>query len=110
MTTTTPQVTESDLAELVRRIVDAVHPLRIILFGSAARGEMTADSDVDVVVEMPEGTEKLPTGMYLHRQMIGSGLAVDFVVLTKGELERYGHVPGMIYRQVLREGKTIYAA
>lgn len=104
------EITELEATELVRRIVDAVHPLRIILFGSAARGEMTQDSDVDVVVVMPEGTDTLQTAMYLHQQMMGLALAVDFVVMAEGDLERYGHVPGMIYRRVLQEGKTIYAA
>lgn len=110
MSTATREVTDSELAELVRRVVEAVHPLRIILFGSAARGEMDGDSDVDVVVEMPGGTPTLQTSMDLHRRMIGLPLPVDFVVIAEGELERYGHVPGMIYKRVLQEGKTIYAA
>ena len=44
------------LEEMVRRIVGAVHPVRIILFGSAARGQMGSDSDLDVLVVMPDGT------------------------------------------------------
>ena len=44
------QPDQAKLDELVRRIVEAVHPLRIILFGSAARGDWTEDSDVDVLV------------------------------------------------------------
>jgi len=42
------QPDEEKLQELVNRIVEAVHPLRIILFGSAARGDMTPDSGVAV--------------------------------------------------------------
>lgn len=104
----TAQVPAGELEELVRRIVAAVAPLRIILFGSAARGEMTADSDVDVAVVMPEGTDRLSTTMELHRRMLGRGLPVDIVVLTEGELERYAHVPGLIYRWVAQGGRTIY--
>jgi len=40
---------------LVSQIVEAVHPLRIILFGSAARGDMRPDSDIDLLIVMPEG-------------------------------------------------------
>ena len=40
------------LDALVGRIVEAVHPRRIILFGSAARNEMRPDSDLDVLVVM----------------------------------------------------------
>ncbi|MBI3302725.1 MAG: nucleotidyltransferase domain-containing protein [Deltaproteobacteria bacterium] len=46
------------LKELVQRIVKAVHPIRIILFGSAARGEMGPNSDLDVLVVMPEGIHR----------------------------------------------------
>ena len=49
-----PEVIE----QLVRRIIELVHPLRIILFGSAARGEMESDSDIDVLVVMPEGVHQ----------------------------------------------------
>lgn len=38
------------LAEIVRRIVAAAHPLRIMLFGSAARGETGSNSDFDLLV------------------------------------------------------------
>ena len=55
------QPDQQALDELVTRIVEAVHPLKIILFGSAARGEMGPDSDVDVMVVMPEGTHRLDT-------------------------------------------------
>jgi len=43
---------------LVRSIVDAVHPLKIVLFGSAVRGEMAPNSDIDVLVVMPEGDHR----------------------------------------------------
>ena len=53
--------------DLVRRIVDAVHPLRIILFGSATRGEMGADSDLDVLIVMPEGIHRRRTAQDVHQ-------------------------------------------
>ena len=41
------------LDELVRRTVQAVHPVQIILFGSAARGDMGPNSDLDTLVVVP---------------------------------------------------------
>ncbi len=52
------QTIESIQQEVVDRIVRAVNPLRIILFGSAAKGEMKAGSDLDVLVVMSEGTHR----------------------------------------------------
>jgi uncharacterized protein len=104
------QPDEAKLDELVRRIVEAVHPLRIILFGSAARGEMTPDSDVDVLVVMPEGTHRRQTAQVLYGRMYRLGTPVDILVATDGDLERYGGNPGLVYRTVLGEGRVLYAA
>jgi len=97
--------------ELVRRIVEAVHPLRIILFGSAARGDMGPDSDVDVLVVVPEGTHRRHTAQFLHTRFAGLGLSfgVDVIVATPEDLERYKDDIGFIYHTVLQEGKLIYA-
>jgi predicted nucleotidyltransferase len=98
------------LNELVQRIVDAVHPLKIILFGSAARGEMGPESDVDVLVVMPDGTNRRHTSQYLHTQMLGIGMPVDILVATDNDLERFRDNIGLVYRTVLTEGRDLYAA
>src|ERR1700682_663140 len=38
------------LREIVRRLADAYHPLKIYLFGSKARGTAGPDSDYDILV------------------------------------------------------------
>jgi predicted nucleotidyltransferase len=103
---------QEQLDELVRRIVEAVHPLRIIVFGSAARGEMRPDSDVDLLVVMPEGTHRRRTAQDLRMLLFESGypLAVDVVVAVPGDMDEYGDDIGYIYHTVLREGKEMYAA
>jgi len=95
---------------LTSRIVNAVHPLRIILFGSAARGEIGPDSDIDVLVVMPDGTHRLNTAQYLYRQLSGFGFPVDILVATPSVLEKHKDNIGLIYRTVLTEGKEIYVA
>lgn len=100
----------SVVGKLVRQIVDIVHPLRIILFGSAARGTMGPDSDIDLMVVMPEGTHRRQTAQKLYRDIEGLNVPFDVVVATPGDLARYGKSPGLIYREVLREGKEVYAA
>ena len=95
--------------ELINRIVSAAHPIRIILFGSAARGEMSPDSDIDVMVVMPEGTHRLNTTQYLYKRMLGFGYPVDIVVTTPSILEQHKTNIGLIYRTVLVEGKEVYA-
>jgi predicted nucleotidyltransferase len=96
--------------DLISRIVSAAHPIRIILFGSAARGEMNPNSDIDVMVVMPEGTHRLNTTQYLYKRMLGFGYPVDIVVTTPSILEQHKNNIGLIYRTVLAEGKEVYAS
>jgi uncharacterized protein len=98
------------LDQLVQGIVEAVHPLRIILFGSAARGEMKPDSDLDVLVVMPEGTHRRQTAQGIYRQLWGLGFAKDIVVVTEADLAQHQANPYMIFSNVLEEGKELYRA
>ena len=58
------EVHEKTIDVLVRRIVEEVHPIRIILFGSAARGNVEQDSDIDLLVVMPEGVQESVAGTF----------------------------------------------
>lgn len=97
------------LQEVVRRIVEAVHPEKVILFGSAARGEMGPDSDLDLLV-VKSGVNKKETCWSIRRQLAGLGIAKDVVVAHPEDLERYGNCPALVYYPALREGKVIYNA
>jgi predicted nucleotidyltransferase len=96
--------------ELVRRIVEAVHPRRVILFGSAARGEMGPNSDLDVLVIMPDGTHRRRTAQEVYRRMWGFGFAKDIVVVTESDVQEYGTNPYMIIKNALEEGRELYHA
>jgi uncharacterized protein len=96
------------LKQIVQRIVEAVHPLRIIMFGSAARGEMGRDSDLDLMVVMPDGTHRRHTAQFVYGKLGDIMLPKDIVVATVSDLETYGQTRGFIYREALREGKVLY--
>lgn len=96
------------LAEIVQRIVEAVHPLRIILFGSAARGEMGRDSDLDLMVVMPDGTHRRHTAQFLEGTLTGIMVPTDIIVATVSDLEQYRDSFGFIYREALRDGTALY--
>ena len=102
--------TPPPIEELVRRIVEGVHPQRIILFGSAARGDMRPDSDIDVLVVMPEGAHRRRTAQELHERLFGFPLPVDILVATPVDLEKHQDNLGLVYHRILREGREIYAA
>ncbi len=95
---------------LIQKIVEAVHPLKIILFGSYARDKANPDSDIDVLVVMPEGVHCRRTAQLLYRQIRGLGVPFDILVTTPTVLEKHKDNIGLIYRTVLKEGREIYAA
>jgi predicted nucleotidyltransferase len=51
--TTDSRSVDQIINEMTRRIVERFDPLQVILFGSHARGEAHADSDVDLLVVFP---------------------------------------------------------
>ena len=95
---------------LVRQIVAAVRPLRVVLFGSAARGDMGPDSDLDLLVVMPDGTHRRKTAQHLYRTLEAMGQPFDVIVATPSDLEKHKDNVGLIYRDILREGRDVYAA
>ena len=102
-------LTEEMLQEIVRRIVAAVQPEKIILFGSAAREEMGPDSDLDLLV-IKSCRNRRETARRIRRKLIGVGVPKDIIVATPEDIERYKDTIGFIYRPALREGKVLYAA
>jgi predicted nucleotidyltransferase len=104
----TGTVSESLLKEVVDRIVAAVHPRRIILFGSAARGQMGPHSDLDLLVVMPDGTHRGHTTEAIYLGLRGLRVATDVVVVTEGDIRDYGANPSLVLFPALREGKDLY--
>ena len=98
------------LEDIVRRVVEAAQPERIILFGSAARGEMGPDSDIDLLVIKKGKFNHVDLTTTIYRHLRGTDGAVDVVVVTPEEIELYGDSPYLVYYPALREGKVVYGA
>lgn len=98
------------LDEIVRRIVEVARPDRIILFGSAARGEMTPDSDVDLLVVKSGVPHRGRLAEDIYMRLSGVGIGVDVVVATPEDVEYLKDRVGSVIRPALRDGREIYAA
>ncbi len=107
---TRPRLNQTVLSELVQRIVEVVQPNRIILFGSAAKGQMGPNSDLDVLVVMPDGVHRRRTAQTIYRKLLGLGFAKDIVVATESDIRDYGDNPSLVLFPALREGKELYRA
>jgi predicted nucleotidyltransferase len=96
--------------EAARRIVDEAHPLRVVVFGSAARGVTGPNSDLDLLVVMSDGTDRLETAYRLHRSLRGLGCAADIVVVSESEVAALKDNPSLVIHTALTEGREVYRA
>ena len=95
------------LAEVIRRIVEVADPEKIILFGSAARGDMTRHSDLDLLI-IKEGGDALDLMGRIYMRLHGVGTAVDALVVAPEDVERYKNSHALVFRPALQEGRVIY--
>jgi predicted nucleotidyltransferase len=101
----------SVLQEIVSRLVPALEPEAVYLFGSRARKEYGPDSDIDILVVVP--ASELPgyeRDRIALRSLRGLGVAIDVIVLTREEFDRKREVVCSLPATVLREGMLLYAA
>ncbi len=98
------------LEEIVQRVVEVAEPDRIILFGSAARGELGRDSDVDLLVVKSDVEHRRRLAQKIHLNMFGVEAAVDVLVVTPDDLDVYREKVGSVIQPALREGREVYAA
>ena len=107
------QVLDADpaLREIVRRIADAYHPLRIYLFGSKARGTAGPDSDYDLLVVVPDDAPRERRRSRLaYENLWGTSGAVDVLVCTRSYFDARRHLKASLPGTVLREGRLLHAA
>ena len=101
---------EKAIKFLVQRIVVEVHPLRVLLFGSIARGVQNENSDIDLLVIMPEGIHRRKTAQKLYQNIEGVGVPFDLIVATESDLKKHKNNIGLIYKSAMEEGRELYAS
>ncbi len=94
--------------DIIRRVVETAQPEKIILFGSAARGDMGPNSDVDLLI-IKEEADALNLMARIYRKLHGVGAAVDAIVVSPEDVERFKDSHALIIKPALREGRVVYS-
>jgi len=101
-------VAQADIDRIVSMIVEGFDPLRIILFGSHARDEANADSDVDLLIVFAEVADKREAAIAVRGVLSNLAIPTDIIVTSPEEIRQRGHLVGTILRPALREGRILY--
>jgi predicted nucleotidyltransferase len=97
------------LEEAVERLKTEFQPEEIYLFGSHAWGTPTDDSDVDLMVIVPESAERNIQRMQRAHRCLGDlDMSKDVLVPTRAQVDRYKHLRASLFHQVLTQGRKIY--
>jgi predicted nucleotidyltransferase len=101
-------VTTEKVNDVVNRLVTAASPLRLIAFGSAARGELAAANDLDLLVVEPELTSRYSEMVRLQKALRGVLMSVDLVVTSQARFDERCLIPGTLEYAAHREGQVLH--
>jgi len=103
-------VDESLLGEIVRRVLSVARPDRILLFGSAATGEMTKDSDIDLLVVAPAPKNRHEERLRIAEAIGDIEYPVDVIIIASERFEATKDIVGGIAYPAHKYGRVLYQA
>jgi predicted nucleotidyltransferase len=103
-------INQALVSEIVKRVLAVVEARRIILFGSATTGEMTKDSDIDLLVLESAPGDTREESVRIRRAVRGLGYPFDIIVMAAERFEESKNVIGGIAYPANKYGEVIYEA
>lgn len=104
---------ENLLRQMVQTIINEVAPETIILFGSRARDNARADSDVDLLVVESEPfspqRSRRKEAARLYMALRGLAVAKDILLYNRDEFERWKNSLNHLVGRAHREGRVLHA-
>jgi len=96
------------LEEIAATIVRKFQPVRVVLFGSHARGDADEESDLDLFVEMETDLRPPERAIQVSAEFGLRTWPMDLVVYTPAEVQRLRNVRGTLLSIIEAEGKVLY--
>lgn len=102
---------DADIERAARTLAEtAGSPVRVILFGSHARGEARAGSDLDFLVIEPEVADRHAEMVRLRSALHGMRRPIDVLVYSEVQVEEWGEARGTVLHAALSEGRVLVEA
>jgi uncharacterized protein len=93
---------------MVRRLVEHFDPLQIVLFGEHARYEADADTDVSLLMVLPEVGHKRDTIVQALTVLADMPVPKEVYVASPEEVAESANIPGSVVSEALPEGKVLW--
>jgi predicted nucleotidyltransferase len=103
-------IQQNEIAQLSQKIIDLIHPEKIILFGSYAYGIPTRESDLDLLVIVKSSNEpRYKRAREIRKHLWGStSFAKDILVYTESEIAEWRNVKEAFITSIIEQGKVLY--
>jgi predicted nucleotidyltransferase len=101
-------VDEAFLRDIVERVLAVASPDKIILFGSAAEGGLTADSDIDLLIVEKDPGDRQREYVRIREALRGLGRPFDLILISTEWFEESKDVIGGIAYPAHKYGKVLY--
>lgn len=99
---------EKEIRSITRQLIERYNPEKIILFGSASRGEMGPDSDADFLIIKSNTPHYGADRIREVSRLIERNIPVDFLVYKPEEFEKRLGMGDPFLKAILREGRVLY--
>ena len=105
------KISKTKIQETIIKLIDTYQPLSVYLFGSYAWGKPHAESDLDLMLIVPEGTvHNFELRRKGNRALAGIGFSVDFLFNTPTNFDTLAEHPSSLEYKIKNEGKLVYDA
>jgi len=99
---------QSEIASITAQLVEKYKPEKIILFGSAARGDATGDSDADFLIIKKDTPYKGRDRIIEVSRLIDRNIPADFLVYRPEEFDKRLAMGDPFLEMIVAEGKVLY--
>jgi predicted nucleotidyltransferase len=98
-------MTQEQLIQLAQQVAEASGALQIILFGSATSGHITADSDIDLLLVLPDDASPRKALVQAHEALLKRPAPLDLVPMRQSHWRQKASV---LARNIARDGIVLY--
>ena len=99
---------EKEIQNIVNQLIKKYKPQKIILFGSAAKGKFSPDSDLDFLIIKKKTPHYGIERMREVRQLIDADLPCDFLVAKPSEIKERLFLGDPFIKEIIHKGKVLY--